>query len=58
MGFGFENTSDDELILFPRRSATFIGCNVVKWEDQVSLFDLAIAEFGAVDIVVGQKLSF
>ncbi|KAH9048245.1 NAD(P)-binding protein [Lactarius hengduanensis] len=28
------------------------GCNVVKWEDQVALFDLAIAEFGAVDIVI------
>jgi hypothetical protein len=43
------------MIFFPRRRASFIGCNVVKWEDQVALFDLAIAQFGAVDIVVGQK---
>jgi len=28
----------------------------VKWEDQVALFDLAIAEFGAVDIVVSRKI--
>lgn len=33
-------------------TVSFIGCNVVKWEDQVALFDLAIAEFGAVDIVI------
>ncbi|KAI9446755.1 hypothetical protein H4582DRAFT_2108342 [Lactarius indigo] len=33
-------------------TAFFIRCNVVKWEDQVALFDLAIAEFGAVDIVI------
>lgn len=33
-------------------TASFIRCNVVKWEDQVALFELAIAEFGAVDIVI------
>ena len=53
--FGLESPFYDELmIFFPRRSASFIGCNVVKWEDQVVSFDLVIAECGAVDIVVGQ----
>ncbi|KAH9055930.1 NAD(P)-binding protein [Lactarius vividus] len=33
-------------------TASFIKCNVVKWEDQVALFDLAVAQFGAVDIVI------
>lgn len=28
----------------------------MKWDDQVALFELAFAEFGAVDIVVGQYL--
>ncbi|KAI0303534.1 hypothetical protein B0F90DRAFT_1809708 [Multifurca ochricompacta] len=32
--------------------ASFIKCDVVKWDDQVALFDLAISQFGAVDIVI------
>jgi len=32
--------------------ASFTRCNVVKWEDQVALFELAMAKFGAVDIVI------
>ena|SRR6267378_4438999 len=37
------------------RKASFIGCNVLKWEDQVALFDLAISDFGTVDVVVGNN---
>ncbi|KAG6813135.1 hypothetical protein H0H92_013759 [Tricholoma furcatifolium] len=32
--------------------AVFQKCNVTSWEDQIALFDLAIAKFGVVDIVV------
>ncbi|KAF8637310.1 hypothetical protein AX16_010839 [Volvariella volvacea WC 439] len=32
--------------------AVFQKCNVVQWEDQVALFDLAISTFGVVDIVI------
>ena len=30
----------------------FARCDVLKWEDQVALFDLALSSFGSVDIVV------
>ncbi|KAF9010635.1 hypothetical protein BDQ17DRAFT_1273216 [Cyathus striatus] len=33
-------------------SAISIKCNVIIWEDQVAMFELAISTFGAVDIVV------
>ncbi|KAI0296844.1 hypothetical protein BC826DRAFT_187240 [Russula brevipes] len=32
--------------------AEFIKCNVTKWNEQVALFDLAMARFGAVDVVI------
>ncbi|KAH9958150.1 hypothetical protein BC827DRAFT_618906 [Russula dissimulans] len=32
--------------------AASIGCNVVNWDDQVALFELAFERFGAVDIVI------
>ncbi|KAA1467035.1 NAD(P)-binding protein [Dentipellis sp. KUC8613] len=41
-----------ERISDERGVATSIGCDVLKWEDQVNLFDLAIAQYGAVDIVI------
>lgn len=34
------------------REAAFIKCDVTKWDEQVALFELAIAQFGSVDIVV------
>lgn len=38
--------------LFHRRKAVATKCNVVSWDDQLSLFELAIEKYGAVDIVV------
>ena len=32
-------------------------CNVVSWDDQLSLFELAFEKYGAVDIVVCEFLS-
>ena len=32
--------------------ACFKRCDVARWDDQVDLFDFAMAKFGAVDIVV------
>jgi len=32
--------------------AASIKCNVVNWDDQVALFDLAFERYGAVDIVI------
>ncbi|KAI0041686.1 NAD(P)-binding protein [Auriscalpium vulgare] len=32
--------------------AAFIPCDVLVWDEQVALFDLAISRFGAVDIVI------
>ena len=32
-------------------------CNVVSWNDQLSLFELAFEKYGAVDIVVCILLS-
>ncbi|KAF5380519.1 hypothetical protein D9615_004749 [Tricholomella constricta] len=33
-------------------SALSIKCDVTVWDDQVALFELAVAKFGAVDIVI------
>jgi len=35
------------------RKAVSIKCDVTQWDEQVALFELAIARFGSVDIVVG-----
>ena len=32
--------------------ASYKICNVTKWDDQVDLFEFAIARFGGADIVV------
>jgi len=32
--------------------ATFAQCNVISWDDQVAMFETAIATYGSVDIVV------
>ena len=32
--------------------AAFTRCDVLKWEDQVAMFDLALSSFGSVDVVV------
>jgi hypothetical protein len=34
------------------REAASTKCNVVNWDDQVSLFELAFDRYGAVDVVV------
>ena len=34
------------------REAIFIKCDVTQWDEQVALFELAVARFNAVDIVV------
>ena len=35
-----------------RREAASIKCNVLSWDDQLSLFELAFERYGAVDVVV------
>jgi hypothetical protein len=40
-----------------RRKAVATKCNVVSWDDQLSLFELAFEKYGAVDIVVCILLS-
>ena len=40
------------LPLSHQREAVAIKCNVVNWDDQLSLFELAFEKYGAVDIVV------
>ena len=32
--------------------ATYQKCNVTVWEEQVELFELAMATYGSVDVVV------
>lgn len=32
--------------------ATFIRCDVLNWDEQVSMFELALSQYGSVDIVV------
>lgn len=34
------------------RKAVSLKCNVTIWEDQVALFELAMSQYGAVDVVV------
>ncbi|KAI9508066.1 hypothetical protein F5148DRAFT_1303878 [Russula earlei] len=36
----------------PGGEAVSIGCNVVNWDDQLALFELAFERYGAVDIVI------
>ncbi|KAJ7167214.1 hypothetical protein C8R43DRAFT_877575, partial [Mycena crocata] len=33
-------------------SAIYVQCNVLRWDDQVALFDRATSHFGSVDVVV------
>jgi len=35
--------------------AVCMKCDVLKWDDQVSLFELAIEKYDAVDIVVSRR---
>lgn len=37
------------------REAVCIKCDVTRWEEQVALFELAMARFDAVDIVVSSS---
>lgn len=42
--------------IFPLcREAVSIKCDVTKWDEQVALFELAMARFNAVDIVVSSE---
>lgn len=34
------------------RKAVFVKCDVLSWEDQLSMFETAISKYGSVDIVV------
>ena len=43
--------------VFLPRKAIATKCNVVNWDDQLSLFELAFEKYGAVDIVVCILLS-
>jgi len=43
--------------VFPRK-AVATKCNVVSWDDQLSLFEFAFEKYGAVDIVVRIFLLF
>jgi hypothetical protein len=43
--------------VFHPRKAVATKCNVVSWDDQLSLFELAFEKYGAVDIVVRILLS-
>lgn len=36
----------------PCREAVSIKCDVTQWDEQVALFELAMARFDAVDVVV------
>jgi hypothetical protein len=44
-------------LLVHLRKAVATKCNVVSWDDQLSLFELAFEKYGAVDIVVRILLS-
>ncbi|KAJ7141916.1 hypothetical protein C8R43DRAFT_1071539 [Mycena crocata] len=33
-------------------SATHVQCNVLRWDDQVALFESAVSQFGSVDVVI------
>jgi NAD(P)-dependent dehydrogenase (short-subunit alcohol dehydrogenase family) len=38
------------------REAVSIKCDVTRWDEQVALFELAIARFDAVDVVVSSTV--
>ncbi|KAG6880027.1 hypothetical protein C0992_007824 [Termitomyces sp. T32_za158] len=50
---GAEKTNYTILIRLDTSTAACQKCNVTSWDDQIALFDLAIAKFGVVDIVSG-----
>lgn len=45
---------DVKLLRYLYRQAAAQRCDVTKWDEQVSLFELAKSKFGSVDIVVCQ----
>lgn len=44
-----------DVVIEPCREAVSIKCDVTKWDEQVALFELAMARFDAVDIVVSSS---
>jgi NAD(P)-dependent dehydrogenase (short-subunit alcohol dehydrogenase family) len=47
-----------EVLSLARREAACVKCNVVNWDDQVALFELAFERYDAVDIVVRNLAAF
>jgi NAD(P)-dependent dehydrogenase (short-subunit alcohol dehydrogenase family) len=45
-----------DVIIQPCREAVSIKCDVTQWDEQVALFELAMARFDAVDIVVSSTV--
>lgn len=39
------------------RKAVFVKCDVLSWDEQVSMFETAVSKYGSVDIVVGIRTS-
>ena len=56
-GTGFLSLSTLAIDAVNARQATSIKCDVAQWDDLVALFELAIAKYGQVDIVVRPKSS-
>ena len=56
-GTGFPSHSAFAADAVNARQATSIKCDVAQWDDLVALFELAIAKYGQVDIVVRPKSS-
>jgi len=56
-GMGFPSLSTFAIDAVNARQATSIKCDVTQWDDLVALFQLAIAKYGQVDIVVRSKSS-
>ena len=54
-GTGFLSLSTLAIDAVNARQATSIKCDVSQWDDLVALFELAIAKYGHVDIVVRPK---
>jgi NAD(P)-dependent dehydrogenase (short-subunit alcohol dehydrogenase family) len=52
MKFGYRR----DVIIQPCREAVSIKCDVTQWDEQVALFELAMARFDAVDIVVSSTV--
>ena len=46
-----------DVVTEPCREAVSVKCDVTKWDEQVALFELAMARFDAVDIVVSTSSS-